>query len=83
MGEKENALASQWHPPAGQIDAVVFILMFAKMQLAPVVNDQHERGPFRRGHTQRRRERNVRVPVVPPNEGNEARREGRQEVAVP
>ena len=35
------------------------------------------------GHTHRRRERNMRVPVVPPSEGNEARREGWQGVAVP
>jgi len=33
--------------------------------------------------TQRRRERNMRAPVVPPSEGNEVRREERQEVAVP
>ena len=37
----------------------------------------------RRCHTHRRRERNMRVPVVPPSEGNEVRRDGRQEVAVP
>jgi hypothetical protein len=35
------------------------------------------------GHTPRQRERNERVPVAPPNEGNEVRRDGRQEVAVP
>ncbi len=34
-------------------------------------------------YTQRRRERNMRVPVVSPSEGNEVRREGRQEVGVP
>ncbi len=37
----------------------------------------------RRCRTQRRRERKMRDPVVPPNEGNEARRDGQQEVAVP
>jgi hypothetical protein len=33
--------------------------------------------------TPRRPERKRRVPVVPPSEGNEVRREARQEVAVP
>ena len=42
-----------------------------------------EQPQAQRCHTQRRRERTMRGPVVPPSEGNEARREGRQEVAVP
>ncbi len=42
-----------------------------------------EQPQARRRHTPRRGERNGRVPVVPPSEGNEVRREGRQEVAVP
>jgi hypothetical protein len=72
----ENMSEREWGFPRNLGDPVVS----TKKSRAGVPGDQPQ---ARHRHTQQRRERKMRVPWYRPCEGNETRREGRQEVGVP